>query len=218
MKINSTANTKPILARTGGQRVRIEADQKNSVTESLASVDRLDSFDLDGLKELAGVKKKGFFNRMYAKAAGWVSGIQLALAIGPTVGHLVVAKELSKIQSMMTGTPEQAPMDWLRDNRPGAFTSSFGNLMVAASAPLQSAMGLSLSDLTEVEGHYYKVLAPVTNEQGIKTTAPYLRELAKVPDLQPGQARSAFVFLGEDRLQHCRHGRALVRAGLCRRK
>ena len=204
MKINSTANTKPILARTGGQRVRIEADQKNSVTESLSSVDRLDSFDLDGLKELAGVKKKGFFNRMYAKAAGWVSGIQLALAIGPTVGHLVVAKELSKIQSMMTGTPEQAPMDWLRDNRPGAFTSSFGNLMVAASAPLQSAMGLSLSDLTEVEGHYYKVLAPVTNEQGIKTTAPYLRELAKVPDLQPGQARSAFVFLGEDRIDEAK--------------
>jgi predicted acylesterase/phospholipase RssA len=182
----------------GGHRVQATA-AKSEQSEGASLPSRLDSVDLDGLRELAGVKAPGFFKRMFTKAAGWVSGINLALAIGPTVGHLVVAKELAKLQSVITGQPEQPTMDWLRDHRPGAFANSFGNVMVAGSAPLQSAMGLSLSDLTEVEEHYYRVLAPVTNEDGVKTTAPYLQEIAKAPELQPGQARSAFVFLGEDR-------------------
>lgn len=191
----------PLAARNGGGRVHEKAERPNPSGDTSVA---LDSFDLDGLRELAGVRKKGFFKRMYDKAAGWVSGIQLALAIGPTVGHLVLAKEYAKLHSMMTGTPEQPPMDWLRDNRPAAFTRSFGNLMEAGSTPLQTAMGLSLSDLTKVEEHYYKVLAPTVNEQGVKSTAPYLRELAKPPHLQPGQARSAFVFLGDERTDEAR--------------
>jgi predicted acylesterase/phospholipase RssA len=201
--LNIRSTNRSQVARTGGQRVRTAA-AKSEKNEEVSLSSRLDFVDLDGLRELAGVKKPGFFNRMFAKAAGWVSGIQLALAIGPTVGHLVVAKELAKLDSLVTGDQEQAPMDWLRDNRPGAFTSSFGNLMAAGSAPLQAVMGLSLSDLTEVEEHYYRVLAPVKNEDGVKTTAPYLQELAKSPETQPGQARSAFVFLGEDRVKEAK--------------
>ena len=201
MNIRST--NRPQRAQTGGHRVRQTAT-KSEPSEQASITSRLDFIDLDGLRELAGVRKPGFFSRMFDKASGWVSGIQLALAIGPTLGHLVVAKELAKLDSMWNKDQQQAPMDWLRDNRPGAFTSSFGNVMVAGSAPLQAVMGLSLSDLTEVEEHYYRVLAPTKNESGVKTTAPYLQELAKSPELQPGQARSAFVFLGEDRVSEAK--------------
>lgn len=167
-------------------------------------VKQLDSIELEGLRELAGVKKPGFFKRMVKTATGWVTGINLALAIGPTVGHLVLAKELSKIQSKMTGEPQMAPVDWMRKHRPGSLVDSVGSVMEAGSAPLQTAMGLSLSDLSTVERHYYRVLAPTPNENGVKSTAPYLRELAKEPMRAPGQARSAFVFLGEDRLDEAK--------------
>lgn len=154
--------------------------------------------ELEGLRELAGVKKPGFFKRMFNTASGWLAGINLALAIGPTVGHLIIAKQLSALNSSVLGAPEQSPMDWLRENRPNGFSASIGSVMKAGSGMLQSAMGLSLTELSEVEEHYYRAMAPVADENGVKTTAPFLRELAKEPSRTPGQQRSAFVFLGAD--------------------
>lgn len=162
-----------------------------------AFVDKVEGLNLDGLRKLAGVKKPGFFRRMYNTAGNWVNGINLALAIGPTVGHLIVARELSSIASSALGKPEQSPMDWLRENRPKGFSASVSSVMAAGSAPLNSAMGLSVSELSEVEEHFYRSMAPTVNEDGLKTTAPFLRELAKEPLREPGQARPAFVFLGK---------------------
>ena len=161
--------------------------------------EELDEMDTSDLRDLAGVKKPGLFWRMVSATGSWLNGVNLALAIGPTVGHLILAKELSALQSKMTGQAEQAPLDWLRENRPGAFSASIGSVMAAGSQPLQNAMGLSMSDLTEVEEHYYRAMAPVVNEDGVKTTAPFLRELAKEPTRSPDQSRAAFVFLGKDK-------------------
>jgi predicted acylesterase/phospholipase RssA len=174
--------------------------EKRPVDSVVASrVEELEQLSLDSLRELAGVKKPGFVKRMFTTAGNWLSGINLALAIGPTVGHLIIAKELTALSSAVTGEPKQSPMDWLRENRPNGFSSSVESVMKAGSSLLQSAMGLSLSELSGVEQHFYNAMAPVVTEDGIKTTAPFLRELAKDPTLQPGQSRSAFVFLGHKR-------------------
>lgn len=183
------------LTATGASLARPQADVQPSEVPSHS----LDEVSLEGLRELAGVKKPGFLKRLMKTASNFVTGINLALAIGPTVGHLILAKEISEIQSKVTGNPPQAPLDWMREHRPKGFGSSLSSILQAGSAPLQSAMGLSLTDLAEVEEHYYRVLAPSENAEGVKSTAPYLRELAKDPQRGPDQARSAFVWLGEKR-------------------
>lgn len=173
-------------------------EAKASGHHKSAFVDYVDHLSPEGLRHLAGVKKPGFFKRIVKTAGNWVNGINLALSIGPTVGHLIVAREMSKIEHKLFGKPELAPLDWLRENRPKGFSASVSSVMVAGSAPLQSAMGLSLSELSKVEQHFYKAMAPVVDAQGFKTTAPFLHELAKEGTRGPGQARSAFVFLGAD--------------------
>lgn len=175
----------------------LKHEQPKEIVENTDFVNFVDQLSPDGLRRLAGVKKPGFFKRMFTTAGNWVNGINLALSIGPTVGHLIVAREINRFEHNVLGKPEMAPIDWLRENRPRGFSSSVGSVMVAGSAPLQSAMGLSLSELMEVENHFYRSMAPSANEQGVKSTAPFLRELAKGPTREPGQPRSAFVFLGQ---------------------
>lgn len=197
MNIRSTSSHAIAPARqTPAAPLKEESQQNPENSEFVAFVDQLSP---DSLRRLAGVKKPGFFKRMFNTASNWVNGINLALSIGPTVGHLVVAREINRLEHNVFGKPEMAPIDWLRENRPRGFSSSVGSVMVAGSAPLQSAMGLSLSELMEVENHFYRSMAPSPNEQGVKSTAPFLRELAKGPARQPSQPRSAFVFLGQGR-------------------
>lgn len=164
----------------------------------------LDLVDIEALKELAGVKAPSFIKKMINTGTTLLQGINLALAIGPTVGHLILAREIAKVQAKSSGKPELSPMDWLRENRPGGFQSSLFSVMHAGSGLLQTHVGLSLSDLSTVEEHYYRTLAPTVNSNGIKTTAPFLRELAKTGHYKPGQARSAFVFLGQDKAEEAK--------------
>ena len=204
MQIGSSINSSSKLTAVRPQ----SAPQNPEYASSLANEDsfqtsrqtmasRLDRLGDVELRKLAGVKQPGFFRRMFNLAGQWVQGINLALSIGPTVGHLIVAKELSKVSSAVFGQPELSPMDWLRENRPKGFSASVGSVMKAGSGVTDSAFGLSLAELSEVEEHYYRAMAPAENESGIKSTAPYLRELAKEPIREPGQHRSAFVFLGK---------------------
>lgn len=197
MNIGSTVHhaKMPVSGRLAAAAPKVE--QPTLSQETVAFVDQVDQLGSDNLRLLAGVKKPGFFKRMVTTVGNWVNGINLALSIGPTVGHMIVARELNRVEHNLFGKPEMAPIDWLRENRPKGFSASIGSVMVAGSAPLQSAMGLSLSELSDVEHHYYRAMAPAPNEQGVKSTAPFLRELAKEPNRGPGQARSAFVFLGK---------------------
>ena len=159
----------------------------------------LDNLKKQDLKKLAGVKSPGLFNRLLSWGSSLFEGINVALAIGPTVGHLIVAKELSRIQAGVQGKPELSPMDWLRENRPKGFSASFGSAVKASNGLMENSVGLSLNDLNIIEEHYYRSLAPALNDDGIKSTAPFLRELASTLVLDPGEHRPAFVFLGPDK-------------------
>ena len=159
----------------------------------------LESRNLDELRQLAGVKKKGFFKRAAQTVSSWITGVQLALAVGPTIGHTILAKHLADAESFFTGKPALAPLDYLRERRPDAYVSSLGTLMSAASGPAEESQGLSPTDLLAAEQHFYESMEPVT-ENGVKTTAPYLRELAREPFRNQKDQRAAFVFLG-DKLQ-----------------
>lgn len=152
---------------------------------------------LHDLRRLAGVKKKGWLHRLGRMATGWVTGMRLALAIGPSLGHTILAKHLSQLESALTGKPAMAPLDYLRERRPDAYVKSLGSLLEAASGPAEESQGLSPSDLLTVEQHFYQTMEPVQLEDGTRTTAPYLQELAKEPFRQGKEERAAFVFLGE---------------------
>lgn len=158
----------------------------------------LDSHNLQDLRQLAGVKKKkGFFARAAQTVSSWITGVQLALAVGPTLGHTIIAKHLADFESVMTGKPALAPLDYLRERRPEAYVKSLGSLLQAASGPAEATQGLSPTDLLAVEQHFYQAMEPVTLSDGTKTTAPYLQELAKEPFRNGKEQRAAFVFLGE---------------------
>lgn len=169
--------------------------QQQEVFNSCQELEQLSPADL---RKLAGVKKPGFLKRLGNTVTGWVSGVKLALAVGPTLGHTILAKELSQIEAKLTGKEPLAPLDWLRERRPEAYVSSVGTLLGALSTPVQSSFGLSLTDLLKVEQHFYEAMRPTELADGVKTTAPYLRELAKEPFRGPNDPRAAFVFLGED--------------------
>ncbi len=165
--------------------------QKSSIIE-------LDALSLKDLRALAGVKKPNFFQRIGKTLSGWASGVRIALAVGPTLGHTVLAKAMADIESKWTGKPALAPLDWLRERRPEAYVNSLGTLLAEVSGPTEASQGLSPSDLLAVEEHFYRSMEPVKKEDdGGKTVAPYLQELAKGPFRKPGEPRPAFVFLGE---------------------
>jgi predicted acylesterase/phospholipase RssA len=164
------------------------------------SVADLDGRNIKELRQLAGVKRKSFLARAAQTVGSWINGVQLALAVGPTIGHTIIAKVMADLESTLTGQPALAPLDYLRERRPEAYVKSLGTLLEAASGPAEQSQGLSPSDLLTAEQHFYQAMEPVTDKNGHKTTAPYLRELAKAPFRDPKDQRAAFVFLG-DKLQ-----------------
>lgn len=173
-------------------------DQLGSTQRTLAK--ELDARNLKELRQMAGVKKKNFFQRASQTVGAWITGVQLALAVGPTIGHTIIAKHLADAESFFTGKPALAPLDYLRERRPEAYVKSLGTLMSAASGPAEESQGLSPTDLLAAEQHFYESMEPVVGENGVKTTAPYLRELAREPFRNQKEERAAFVFLG-DKLQ-----------------
>ena len=160
-------------------------------------VKELDGLKLSELRQLAGVKKKTLWTKLVQGAGSVLSGARLALAVGPAIGHIILAKTFADMESVFTGRPALAPLDYLRERRPQAYVESLGSLLEAGSAPAEASQGLSPTDLLTVEQHFYQSMAPVTQDNGVKTTAPYLRELAKEPFRNQGDPRAAFVFLGE---------------------
>lgn len=156
----------------------------------------LDDMSLIDLRKRAGVKEPGVFRKVLNFSKMVAQGVRLALAVAPTLGNLILAREAAVLESRLTGETPQAPADWLKENRPSAYASSISTLIDAASAPMQQVLGLSPSDLADVQEHYYQSMAPVV-EDGVKTTAPFLREIAKRSVEQPGQGSAGFVFLGE---------------------
>ncbi len=161
------------------------------------SAHQLEGQSLQDLRQMAGVKKKGFFSRAAQTVSSWITGVQLALAVGPTLGHTIIAKHLADFESVMTGKSALAPLDYLRERRPEAYVKSLGTLLEAASGPAEASQGLSPTDLLSVEQHFYQAMEPVAHPDGGKTIAPYLAELAKEPFRNGGEQRAAFVFLGE---------------------
>jgi predicted acylesterase/phospholipase RssA len=158
----------------------------------------LENRNLKELRSLAGVKKKGLLARAARTLSTWVNGLQLALAVGPTLGHTIIAKHLSDLESLLTGKPALAPLDYLRERRPDAYISSLGTLMQAASEPTEQSQGLSPGDLLTAEQHFYQAMQPELGPDGSRRIAPYLQELAKEPFRSGQDARAAFVFLGEE--------------------
>ena len=161
-----------------------------------SSAVKLDAMNLKDLRDLAGVKKPNWFQRVGKRIAGWTTGVRVALAVGPTLGHTVIAKAMSDLESAWTGKPALTPLDWLRERRPEAYVNSLGTLLKEVSGPVDASQGLSPKDLLAVEEHFYRSMEPITGPDGSKTIAPYLQELAKGPFRQPGEPRPAFVFLG----------------------
>jgi predicted acylesterase/phospholipase RssA len=157
--------------------------------------------NLQELRQMAGVKKKGWLKRTAQAVGSWMTGARLALAVGPSLGHTIIAKHLSELESLLTGKPPLAPIDYLRERRPEAYVQSLGTLLKAASAPAEQAQGLSPTDLLTAEQHFYQAMQPVKDENGHRAIAPYLRELGKEPFRNQREERAAFVFLGEKRQQ-----------------
>lgn len=149
--------------------------------------------------ELSLPEKVGNF---IGKAGRWLANttekIGLALAVAPTLGHLVVANEINRIEHHVFGKERLAAIDWLRIKTPHLYKNNAEGLLKATSRPVQS-MGLSMDDLLTVEKHFYRVLAPVEDAAGIKGAPEFMRELAETPFRPPGTPHSAFVFLGEKR-------------------
>lgn len=173
-----------------------EPTETSSLGQNFAA--DLDVLNLKDLRELAGVKKPNLMQRIGKRMSGWLSGVKLALAVGPTLGHTVLAKVMSDLESKVTGKPPLAPLDWLRERRPEAYVNSLGTLLQEVSGPTEVSQGLSPTDLLAVEEHFYRSMEPVQSEDGKKTIAPYLQELAKSPFRHPGEPRPAFVFLGKE--------------------
>jgi NTE family protein len=192
-----TSSPSPVKAQAAGPADRDPVDRAPLDQQSQSLVKQLDSLNVKELRELAGVKKKGFWSRAAQTLSSWASGVRLALAVGPTIGHTILAKGLADLESRFTGKPALAPLDWLRERRPEAYVNSLGTLLEASSGPVEDNLGLSPTDLLAVEQHFYQAIQPVVGENGIKTTAPYLQELAKEPFRNQGDRRAAFVFLGE---------------------
>lgn len=183
--------------------VDVDAQELNAVDTPIsrrAFVAEVNSLDLKDLRSLAGVKKPNLFQRIGKKLSSWASGVRLALAVGPTLGHTVLAKVVADLESQWTGKPALAPLDWLRERRPEAYVNSLGTLLQEVSGPAEASQGLSPTDLLAVEEHFYRSMEPVQGDNGVKTVGPYLQELAKGPFRTPGEPRPAFVFLG-DKLQ-----------------
>ncbi len=199
---HSSLNPKfTVRPNNGSASVEGDKELSPSVEDSRAfsqsSVIELDAMNLKDLRELAGVKKPNWFQRLGKRIAGWSTGVRVALAVGPTLGHTVIAKTMSDLESAWTGKPALAPLDWLRERRPEAYVNSLGTLLKEVSDPVDASQGLSPKDLLAVEEHFYRSMEPVTAQDGSKSIAPYLQELAKGPFRTPGEPRPAFVFLGK---------------------
>lgn len=193
---NNRAVPRPELQGKGPQGAPPEA--RKSLADSVQlSAKNLQGRSLPDLRRLAGVKKKGVFKRAAQQVGVWLSGMRLALAVGPTLGHTIIAKHLSELESLVTGKPALAPLDYLRERRPEAYVQSLGTLMEAASDPAERSQGLSPTDLLAAEQHFYQAMQPETDSRGHKQIAPYLRELGKEPFRNQKEERAAFVFLGE---------------------
>ena len=195
-------NSRPSLGTSKtsvSDQVASVASPKNDAESPAEALDSgLDIRALESLRKKAGVKKTSWLKRAGQSVVNFFNGVSLALAIGPAVGHLIIAKELGSISSDYFGGEPQAPSDRLREKNPKTYIKSVGSLYNTASAPVEQALGLNLQDLQEVESHYYKVLAPSKGDNGIKSTAPFVRELAKGPFRSESDPRAAFVFLGDE--------------------
>ncbi|MGE0494422.1 MAG: patatin-like phospholipase family protein [Vulcanimicrobiota bacterium] len=164
--------------------------------------EKVDSVDIskDG-----PLKKAGQIARRVGRwLAGAYDATKTAMAIAPTLGHLVIARELARLEGFVTGKEPMTAIDYLRARAPGLYSRNISGLLDVASGPSES-MGLSLDSLLEVERHFYQVLAPVKNATGIKQVPPFIRELAEAPFRPPGTPYSAFVFLGDQRKADAAH-------------
>lgn len=162
------------------------------------SQDELDEVDFLALTGTG--KAPGAFSKFLRWTANTASYVGLALTLAPVVGHLVVAREVSKIHRYFNpDEPERSPADWLRVHWPGDFSEKMGGLMEAGSRPIQNQLGLKLDDLADVQRHFLQTMAPVTNADGVRQMPDFIQELAAVPFRPPGTPYPAFVFLDESR-------------------
>ncbi len=191
---STKSQTESTKSQTESTQSQTESTQSESFQQTPPSISELSPSEF---RRRAGVKKPSLLKRLGGILGQAFQSAKLALSIGPALGHIVLARELSTLDGLRKGEAPQPPLDWLRDQRPQTYANTMGAVLGSISGPVQQALGLSLTGLRDVEEHYFKALAPVNDENGFKTTAPFIRELAKMPYRAPGEPPAAFVFLGE---------------------
>lgn len=138
-------------------------------------------------------RKVGAFAK---KLAG---GTMTAIAVAPTLATLVAAREFAKFEGFLTGKESLSAIEWLQARTPKTFEKSLNKLFGLVGDSTVNSTGLSVDNLITIEKHFYKVLAPARDQNGVKRVAPYVEQLADAPFRQPDAPHAAFVYLGEGR-------------------
>lgn len=127
------------------------------------------------------------------------SGFITAVQVAPTLGTLVAASALARVEGLLPGREKLSGLEWLQERDPKRFNKTLENAARMVGSSTVDSTGLSVGDLLEIEEHIYKSLAPERDTFGRKTPARFLSQLATAPFRQPGAPHAAFVYLGEGR-------------------
>ncbi len=122
-----------------------------------------------------------------------------ALQVAPTLGTLVAASALSRVEGLLPGKEKLSAVEWLQLRSPKLFNKTLETAANLVGSKPIDATGLSVGELVEIEEHIFKSLAPSRDANGVKQPARFISQLASAPFRHPDAPQAAFVYLGEGR-------------------
>ncbi len=126
------------------------------------------------------------------------------IKVAPTLATLVAAWQASRVESWLPGGRDLSAVDWLRYRTPEVWASSTATLLDMGGPAVEDAVGLSLPELMQVDKHLYKMLSPGRDGHGFKQAPEFIKRLAEDTFSGPNGPRSAYVYLGDERVGEAR--------------
>jgi predicted acylesterase/phospholipase RssA len=143
------------------------------------------------------IKKGAIKAAKLAKLVG--SGLVTAVKVAPSVGSLVAASVIAKVEGLIPGKEKLSAIEWLQARAPKLFNKALNDVFGLIGNSTVNSTGLSIDNLIEIEEHIYKSLSPEVDANGKKKPAHFISQLAQAPFRKPDAAHAAFVYLGEGR-------------------
>lgn len=182
---------KPVDLMAGGVVARVHPAARQPLPLQAEAATPKDEVALGSSQPSFWQSLKTRVKKVGQKIAGAARTTSLAV---PVLGSLAGAATVALLEAAITGEKRLSAVDWLRTRAPETYARDVQRLLQLASGRTERSIGLSVDNLLDIDKHFYRMLAPRRDAQGVKQPSEFLTKLG-----QAGVTGTSYVYLGEGR-------------------